>query len=186
MEEPKYDGSAALIQGQLMSLAEDFDDIRKGSKGVSDENFNRAVKFAWLISEGMPKSKAYCETFEVAETKHTRALASSLMRKKYVGDIINRMIAGNHVLMADKHVQVLNEMFDIGMDKSVSDRNRIDVLDKFAQLTKKPEAIKIDYDVTIGLGAEMAEKIDSLTANLAAKGSMIGSDGQIIDVVVLD
>ena len=181
------DGSAVVIKGQLLSLAEDFEDIRKGTRGVTEEQFAKAVKFAWLVSEGKSKAKAYAAAYNVdATAKTTYTLAAALISRKYVGDIINRMIAGNHVLMADKHITALNEMFDIGMDASEKTQDRLVALSKFAELTKKPEAVKIDYDITVGIGREMADKIDALTQNLAAKGAMISSSGEIIDTVVLD
>jgi len=187
MEEPKYDGGAVIIQNQLLSLAEDFEDIRKGAKGISEEVFAKTVKFCWLISEGKPKLEAYSLAYDVnPKAASTRPLAVALTARKYTGEILNRMLAGNHVLMADKHVQALNEMFDVGMDKSVGMMHRVNALSKFVEFTKKPEAIKIDYDVTIGIGQDMVAKIDHLTKSLAAKGSMLDSDGEIIETVVLD
>ena len=189
-EEKKYtgdDGSTAIIQNQLLGMAEDFEEIRRSTRGVSEIQFGNAVKFCWLISEGKSKAKAYAEVHGVSATdKATYTLAAALIGRKYVGEILNRMLSGNHVLMADKHVQALNEMFDVGMDKSVGMMHRVNALSKFVEFTKKPEAIKIDYDVTIGIGQDMVAKIDHLTKSLAAKGSMLDSDGEIIETVVLD
>jgi len=189
-DEKKYigeDGSTTIIQNQLLGMAEDFEDIRKGTRGVTETQFGLAVKFCWLISEGQPKAKAYANSHGVSATdKSTYTLAMALIGRKYVNSILNRMLAGNHVLMADKHVQSLDEMFNIGMDKAVGVMHRVNALKAFAELTKRPEAIKIDHDVTFHVGQEMADKIDHITKSLAAKGSMIDSSGEIIDTVVLD
>jgi len=189
-EEKKYtgdDGSTAIIQNQLLGMAEDFEEIRRSTRGVSEIQFGNAVKFCWLISEGKTKAHAYAEVHGCSPTdKATYTLAAALIGRKYVGEILNRMLAGNHVLMADKHVQALDEMFNIGMDKATGMMHRVNSLKAFAELTKRPEAIKIDHDVTLHVGQEMANKIDHLTKSLAAKGSMIDSSGEIIDTVVLD
>jgi len=189
-EEKKYtgdDGSTAIIQNQLLGMAEDFEEIRRSTRGVNEIQFGNAVKFCWLISEGKSKAKAYAEVHGVSATdKATYTLAAALIGRKYVGEILNRMLSGNHVLMADKHVQALDEMFNIGMDKSTGMMHRVNALKSFAELTKRPEAIKIDHDVTLHVGQEMADRIDNITKTLAAKGSMLNSDGEIIDVVVLD
>ena len=189
-EEKKYtgdDGSTAIITNQLLGMAEDFEEIRRSTRGVNEVQFGNAVKFCWLISEGKSKAKAYAEVHGVSATdRSTYTLAAALIGRKYVGEILNRMLAGNHVLMADKHVQSLDEIFEIGMDKSERTQDRLVALTEFAKLTKRPEAIKIDHDVTLHVGQEMADKIDNLTKSLAAKGSMIGSSGEIIDTVVLD
>jgi len=180
----EYEGTTALMRGTLAGIAEDFEDIRRSAKGVSDETFAKTIQFCLLISEGQLKGKAHESVF--GKLSDNRKMATMLINRKYASQILERMIAGNHLLLADKHLAALEEMFDIGMDKGESTRNRIDALDKFAGYTKKPEAIKIDVDTTLHLGVDMVEKIDSLTKSLAAKGSMIGSDGEIIDTVVLD
>ena len=190
MEEKKYtgdDGSTAIIQNQLLGMAEDFEEIRRSTRGVNEIQFGNAVKFCWLISEGKSKAHAYAEVHGCSPTdKATYTLAAALIGRKYVGEILNRMLSGNHVLMADKHVQALDEMFNIGMDKATGMMHRVNALKSFAELTKRPEAIKIDHDVTLHVGQEMADRIDNITKTLAAKGSMLNSDGEIIDVVVLD
>ncbi len=185
----EFDGGDSIIQGRLLTMAEDFEDIRKTTKGVSDEDFFKTVRFCFYISEGKSKVDAYCAAQGIdlaAKTKVTHTMAAALVARKYTGEILNRMLAGNHILMADKHLMALNEMFEIGMEKGNKTRDRIDALDKFSQLTKKPEAIKIDVDTTLHIGREMATKIDSLTKTLAASGGMVDRHGEIIDTVVLD
>jgi hypothetical protein len=185
----EFDGSAGalVLQNEMLGMAEDFEDIRKATRGVTEEQFRKAVKFCWLLSEGKSKVESYVEAYGGNKAdKITQQSARSLAGRKYVRDILNRMVSGNHLLFADKHVVALNEMFDIGMDRAEKTRDRLDALKAFAELTKKPEAIKMDVDITHHIGQEMVEKVDKLTQTLAAKGSMIGPDGEIVDTVVLD
>jgi len=180
----KYEGTTALMRGTLAGIAEDFEDIRRSTKGVSDETFGKTIQFCLLISEGQLKGKAHENVF--GKLSDNRKMATMLINRKYASQILERMIAGNHLLLADKHLAALDEMFKLGMDPSVSDMNRINALDKFVGYTKKPEAIKIDVDTTMHLGADMAAKIDDLTKSLASKGGMVDRHGEIIDTVVLD
>jgi len=163
---------------------EDFTEIRKSVPNVSDEEFKRGIEFSFLISEGKSRVQAYTSAY--GESDNLTRDANNILRKKWIKSVIDRLITGNYVLMFPEHIQSLKELFDIGMDKSVSPKVRVDALKYFAELTKKPEAIKIDIDTTIHLGKEMSDKIDSIISKLGNSGGMINSDGSITEAVILD
>ena len=172
------------VVAMTMDMLEDFSDIRKEASSVSDERFTKGLRFALLISEGKSRALAYVDAF--GDVDNPTRNANNLLRTAWVGKCIDRLISGNHIFMADKHLQALDELFKIGMDGDVAPKVRVDSLKFFAELTKKPEALKIDIDTTIHIGKEMADRIDHAIAALAGESKMITQSGEVIEVIALD
>jgi hypothetical protein len=101
----------AVNKAIVADVFEDFEDIRKQYK-LGDDKFKQGFKFAELISEGKSKTKAY----EVVFNDKDVGKAARFARLKWVSSIIDRLIAGNHVLFADKHYQALTELYNIGIN----------------------------------------------------------------------
>lgn len=172
------------VVAMTMDMLEDFSDIRKEVMNVSDERFSQGLRFALLISEGKSRALSYVDAF--GDSDNPTRDANNLLRSSWVGKCVDRMISGNHIFLADKHITALNEMFDIGMSSDVAPKVRVDALKFFAELTKKPEALKIDIDTTIHIGKEMSDKIDGMITALSGENKMITQSGEIIEVKTLD
>ena len=172
-----------VVENSIKTIMEDFTDIKKNAR-IDDEKFEVGVKFAVLISEGRDKTSAYMSAFGESDRTRACVLANKFIRTKWVSDLVNRLITGNHVIFADKHYQALEEMYDIGMDKGISPKVRVDALKAFVECTKRPEA-KVDTQINISLGAEMTEKLEQQLALLAQNSKMITHSGEIIDVEMM-
>ena len=105
------------------------------------------------------------------------------MRKKWVSQIIERMIAGNHILFSEEHHAALRELFDIGMN-GVQEKNRVDALKAFVENTKMPVKEEVDYKDISG-GLEMLGKMKAMLEDLASNG-VVAKGTELIDVTVLE
>jgi hypothetical protein len=169
--------------GNLMivsNILSDFDDI-KANHRIDDERFSQGVQFALLLSTGSNRTDAYIEAFNHTGDRNTaKTLASKAVHTKWISSIVNRIVTGNHIMFADKHYKALEELYRIGMDGD-SERNRVDALKGFLEYTKRPEA-KIDAPITINIGSEMIDKLESQLSLLANSAKLLTKSGDIIDV----
>lgn len=173
---------ATTTEMSIHSIIEDFEDI-KGKAKVSDERFEQSLNFALLISEGRSKAEAYMTVFGEESKSKALNMANKLIRKKYVAQIVDRLITGNHILFADKHYQALNELFKIGME-GISERNRVDALKAFIDVTKRPET-KVDTQINISIGSQMLESLEAQLNKMAAQAIMVSKNGDVIDAQVI-
>ena len=168
-----------ITESMTSSLLQDFDDI-KDQYRIDDDRFKRGIHFALRISEGASRVKAYMEAFNEEDKREASNQASKFLRLKWVSSLVDRLVAGNHILFADKHYEALMELYNIGMNGE-SERNRVDALKSFVDSTKRPEA-KIDTQVNISIGANMIHNLEAQLNKLVDMNSMIDTDGNIIDV----
>lgn len=180
--------SSGLVSGtptmknNIATIIEDFDDIKKKYK-ISDSRFRDGLQFSLLISEGRDRTAAYMSVFDESNTAVARNEASKFLRNKWVSEIVNRLVAGNHILFADKHYQAIIELYNIGMEGK-SEKNRVDALKAFVDVTKRPEA-KVDTSININLGSDMLDRLQEQLSMLASKSMMINQSGEIIDVQII-
>jgi hypothetical protein len=165
-----------------LSLNDEFFDIKR-SGNIPDMEFAESLRFAMLITEGKSKEEAYNIVFCVGSKPEKSFLsfkANALLRRKYVQDILNRLIMTNHIVFADKHYNALNELYSIGLYGN-SEKNRVEALKAFIDATKRPD-VKIDANLTINIGSEMIDKLESQIGSMAQKAKLIKQSGDIIDV----
>ena len=174
--------NAAIIENSIKTIIEDFVDIKKNHR-ISDDDFNKAMKFALFISEG--KDKGYSYTMAYGEPDRSRAsdLANKLVRTKWVSEIITRIVAGNHIIFADMHYEAIQELYNIGMTGK-SEKNRVDALKAFIDVTKKPEA-KVDAKIDIHIGGEMLDRLEATLNSMASQAKLVLKNGEIIDAEVV-
>lgn len=171
------DSGNLLIVSNVLS---DFDDI-KASHRIDDERFKQGIQFALMMSTGTNRVDAYIEAFEFnGDRKIAKTLASKAVHTKWISAIVNRLVAGSHIMFADKHYMALEELYRIGMDGD-SEKNRVDALKGFLEYTKRPEA-KIDAPITINIGGEMIDKLEAQLNTLANNAKLLTKSGDIIDV----
>lgn len=170
------------MKNNIATIIEDFDDIKKKYK-IGESRFRNGLQFSLLISEGRDRTAAYMSVFDESNTAVARNEASKFLRNKWVSEIVNRLVAGNHILFADKHYQAIIELYNIGMEGK-SEKNRVDALKAFVDVTKRPEA-KIDTSININLGSDMLDRLQEQLSMLASKSMMINQSGEIIDVQVI-
>ena len=170
--------STAIIENSIKTIIEDFADIKKNHR-IGDEDFNKAIKFAILISEG--KDKGYAYTMAYGEPDRSRAsdLANKLVRTKWVSEVITRLVAGNHIIFADMHYEAIQELYNIGMTGK-SEKNRVDALKAFIDVTKKPEA-KVQANVNVHIGGEMLDRLEATLNHMAENAMLVLKNGEIID-----
>lgn len=163
-----------------LDITKDFSDIQRQFK-VDDEAFNKGVMFALGISEGKNRAEVYKNIFgSVPKLSYT---ATVYMRKKWVSSLIDRMLAGNHILHSHEHHMALKELYDIGMNGEY-EKNRVDALKSFIEATKMPVKEEVDYKDMAG-GIAMLGKMKNMLEELASKNVVIKGD-QVIDVKVLE
>lgn len=170
------------MKNNIATIIEDFDDIKSKYK-ISESRFRDGLQFSLLISEGRDRTAAYMSVFDESNTVVARNEASKFLRNKWVSEIVNRLVAGNHILFADKHYQAVIELYTIGMEGK-SEKNRVDALKAFVDVTKRPDA-KIDTSININLGSDMLDRLQEQLSMLASKSMMINQAGEIIDVQVI-
>lgn len=163
-----------------LDIIKDFSDIQRQYK-VEDESFQNGIKFALGISEGRNRAEVYKEVF--GETQRLSYTATVYMRKKWVGTLIDRMLAGNHILHSYEHHMALKELYDIGMNGEY-EKNRVDALKSFIEVTKMPVKEEIDYKDMAG-GIAMLGKMKNMLEELAEK-QVVVKGGELIDVKVLE
>lgn len=163
-----------------LDIIKDFSDIQRQFK-VDDEAFNKGVFFALGISEGRNRAEVYKEVFgEVQKLSYT---ATIYMRKKWVSSLIDRMLAGNHILHSHEHHMALKELYDIGMNGEY-EKNRVDALKAFIEVTKMPVKEEIDYKDMAG-GIAMLGKMKNMLEELSEKQVIVKGD-EVFDVKVLE
>lgn len=175
-------GGNTRMAGSVSSILEDFSDIQKKYR-IGDEQFKRGIHFATMISEGRDRVTSFMIAFGETDRIKSRTNANSFIRTKWVSSLCDRLIAGNYILFADKHYRAITELFEIGMN-GASEKNRVDALKAFVEVTKRPEA-KVDTMININLGSEMLDKLQEQLNALAEKSLLVGSDGEIIDVKII-
>jgi hypothetical protein len=170
---------------QQTSFADEFNDIKR-AYGLTDLDFANALKFAMCIAEGRTKEESFkmvfCHGSEEYEKDFLKFKSGMFIRRKYVSEIINRLVMTNHLVFADKHYNALNELYNIGFS-GVSERNRVDALKAFIEATRRPDT-KIDVGVSLSIGTEMIEKLDKQLTLLANSAKMVTQGGEIVDVSV--
>jgi hypothetical protein len=162
-------------------MLNDFSDIKSTYK-MSDKNFTDNLEFCLLITERVNKADAYMKVFEETDRKKASTYATRLLHSKAVSRMIDRLIAGNHILFADKHYGALEALYEIGMNGS-DEKNRVQALGKFIDATKRPEAK--DVTVNLNVGSEMLDKLEESLMVLANNAKMIMRDGSIIDAELI-
>jgi len=172
-----------ILDNSIKSVLEDFSDIKKNAR-IGDEDFEKGVKFALLISEGRDKTSAYMAAYSEPDKPTACIVANRMVRTKWVSELINRLVAGNHIIFADKHYSALAELYDIGMDSSVSPKVRVESLKAFVDSTKMPQT-KVDTQINISLGSEMTERLEKQLAILASNAKMVTHSGDLVDVEVM-
>jgi hypothetical protein len=164
------------------SFADEFYDIKRANN-VPDNEFINSLKFAMFIAEGKSKDKAYEMVFCKGQNIDKSLLAykaRTLLSRKYVVDILNKLVMSNHLVFADKHYNALNELYEIGFNGK-SEKNRVDALKAFIDATKRPD-VKVDANVNINVGLEMLEKLEKQLTNMAENAKLLTRDEEIIDV----
>lgn len=167
----------------VSNVLSDFDDI-KASHRIDDERFAQGLQFALLLSTGSNRTDAYITAFNhTGDRNIAKTLASKAVHTKWISSIVNRLVAGNHIMFADKHYKALEELYRIGME-GVSEKNRVDALKGFIEHTKKPDA-KIDAPITINIGSEMIDKLELQLSMLANSAKLLTKSGDIIDAEMI-
>jgi hypothetical protein len=170
-----------LVTGSLVSsVISDFSDIKANSK-IGDEAFEKGFHFAMLISEGKSKGVAYATVY--GEDKYASQSGNRLVRTKWIAEIINRLVTGNHIIFADMHYRALEELYNIGMDGD-SEKNRVEALKVFVDATKRPQT-KVDTQINISLGGEMLDRLEAQLSALASNAQLVLKSGDIIDCEVI-
>jgi hypothetical protein len=90
------------------------------------------------------------------------------------------LVAGNHIIFADMHYEAIQELYNIGMHGK-SEKNRVDALKAFIDVTKKPDA-KIDTKVSIHIGADMLDRLEATLESMSKQAKLVLKSGDIIDV----
>jgi hypothetical protein len=170
--------SVDIVSNSVKTICEDFNDIRVSSR-IGDEEFNKGVKFALLISEGRSRGVAYTEVYG----EKNSAEANRMLRIKWIAEIINRLVTGNHIIFADMHYQALTELYNIGMEGD-SEKNRVEALKVFVDATKRPQT-KVDTQINISVGGEMLDRLEAQLSALAKNAQLVLKSGDIIDCEVI-
>lgn len=170
------------LENSIKTILEDFQDIKKNAR-IDDDTFSKAVQFGLLISEGRDKAYAYMQAYGEANRSVASSLSNKLVRTKYVSEIINRLVAGNHIIFADMHYEAIQELYNIGMSGK-SEKNRVDALKAFIDVTKRPEA-KVDTKIDIHIGGDMLDRLEATLNHMASNAQLVLKTGEIIDAEVI-
>jgi hypothetical protein len=163
------------------NVLQDFSDIKTKYK-MSEDEYGKALHFALLISEGKNKRDAYkIAVDDTVSDKDAVTYGSRFMVRKSTSDIIDRLITGTHILMADKHIDALKELYNIGMDIGISPKVRVEALSKFVDVSKRPDKAK-GVEVNINLGSDMLAKLEEQLNALSSSGLLVTKSGDVIDV----
>jgi hypothetical protein len=119
-------------------------------------------------------------TYGEPDRSKASTLANKLVRTKWISEIITRLVAGNHIIFADMHYEAIQELYNIGMHGK-SEKNRVDALKAFIDVTKKPDA-KIDTKVSIHIGADMLDRLEATLESMSKQAKLVLKSGDIIDV----
>lgn len=174
--------SKELVENSIKTIIEDFEDIKKKCR-INDSDFELGLKFSILISEGKDKTYAYMATYGETDRSKASGISNKLVRTKWISEIITRLVAGNHIIFADMHYEAIQELYNIGMHGK-SEKNRVDALKAFIDVTKRPEA-KVDTNVNIHIGGEMLDRLEATLAGMASKAQLVLKSGDIIDAEIL-
>ena len=174
--------SVAIIENSIKTIIEDFSDIKKNAR-ISDTDFDLGVKFCILISEGKDKAYAFMTTYGETNRSIASSLSNKLVRTKWISEIITRLVAGNHIIFADMHYEAIQELYNIGMSGK-SEKNRVDALKAFIDVTKKPES-KIDTKVDIHIGGDMLDRLEATLNHMATNARLVLKSGDIIDAEII-
>jgi hypothetical protein len=163
-----------------VNVLNDFDDI-KARYRVGNEGFEKGFKFALLLCEGRSKVQAYREA---VDSEGNADEANKYSRFKFVQAIVERLVAGNFVLFADKHYKALEELYRLGME-SGSDKVRSDSLIAFIDRTGL-NTKKVDVEVNINLGTDMLDRIEQQLNSLASSSLLVQKSGDVIECKVIE
>ena len=167
----------ALIDGMIK-----FEDLfERGRRACSLPEYIKAIEFCTYVVSGLGYSDAYRKCFpdrcEFKELSYVSASASQYSGSIIVSNMLSRIYLNQHIFFIDKVINAKMELYKIGTNESVSDRNRVDALDKFLTHTKKVEdRAGIDVQVNIQNNSIdiLDKKLDSL-ANLARGSIKLGN-----------
>ena len=160
----------------------------------STTNQQLAVEYVSLVYDGMDKVEAYGQIFpDRYASVVSRAKARNANERRDLLHHITKYEAGKflrelylagaenyYAKFVDKRTKMLDEMYDVGMDKSEDMRHRLSASKIF--LSSIPEAIqeqKVKHEVKVHLGTS-----DDFVAQIKAKEqALLGSDMAVSDII---
>ena len=152
---------------------------------IDPEKFVKAVKFCEKILDGESKSKAYADVFEVSIEK-ARTTSSQFHRSKWVQELVLFLRPDEQSLYFGERKRIIQAGMAIIDDPRASHRDKTEAM-KALQPYIKQEKIDNELNVKIEtVGETTSESINKQLEDLASKGMMIGDDGLIIDVSVIE
>ena len=147
--------------------------------------FALAVLFCEKILDGEPKSKAYQEVFNVSLDK-ARTTASQFHRSKWVQELLLFLRPNEHSLYFGERKRIIQAGMQIIDDPRASNRDKTEAM-KALQPFIKQEILDNDaVDNIDKIGDTVSAEITKKIAELALVGKMIGDDGKIIDVQMIE
>jgi hypothetical protein len=165
------------------ALKDQFEDIWQATQGVSRERFDKAIDFGILIMRGYDKYRAYERVFGECSEVYTQTI--SFMASRYVNMILERLQDMKYNMLLDKHLRVLEEMYDLATSDEVSHRTKIDASRTYLEMTKRPDALKVDVTHNHNIGVELKQTLDEVLKAVSNNGRMVLPDGSVTDAEVI-
>lgn len=121
-----------------------YEDVLENyGSGVTFANYMRAIEFVGYVVGSSSYKKAYELTFPKKTTRldnnNLNVSASRYANSRLVKNMLERVYLNQHIFFIDKTIQAKMKLYELGMDDSVSDRERVNALDKFLTHTAKYE-----------------------------------------------
>ena len=152
---------------------------------IEPVRFNLAVKFCEMVIDGGVKSKVYAHVFDVPLEK-ARTVASQFHRTRWVQELILFLRPDEQSLYFGERKRIIQAGMNIIDDPRASHREKTEAMKALQPYIKQE---KIDQEMTVKIetqGETISESITNQIAELAERGKMIGDDGKIIDVMVIE
>ena len=151
-----------------------YEDILGGyGSGITFANYMRAIEFVGYIVGGSTYKDAYQKTFPTKtvgmNVNNLNASASRYANSRIVKNMLERVYLNQHIFFIDKTIQAKLKLYDLGMDNTVAERDRVNALDKFlVHTTKYEEKAGLNINNFVQNGSiNIVNAIDSKLSKLA-------------------
>ena len=155
---------------------------------IPEDRFVKGVLFAHYITEGDNKTVAYQKVTGCDKDK-ARQNSGSLFKGKWIQELIRFMTPDDNTLYIGDIKTIIATGMDIILDKGSSAREKTDAIKalqpyiKYQNSKSEQEVSKASSDLE---ALSFMSKVIEATKELSNKGKMVASNGEIIDVELIE